>query len=74
MGIREGIEITEKGNLVVGKIVMGQDPISLVPVNVGIIHVSENPVGTQTIHVHGSPIDVRNIHVHGKTQTGVQIP
>ena len=65
MGTREGIEITEKGNLVVGKIVIGQDPISLVPVNVGIVHVCRNPVGTQTVHVHGSPIDVGTVHVHG---------
>ena len=74
MGTREGTEITEKGDLVVGKIIMGHDPISLVPVNVGIVHVRENPIGTQTVHIHGSPIDVGTIHVHGNTQTGVQIP
>ena len=62
MGTREGIEITEKGNLVVGKIVMGQDPISLVLVSVGIVHVRRNPVDTQTVHVHGN------------MQTGIQIP
>ena len=42
VGTREGIKITEKGDLVVGKIVMGLGPTSLVPIDVGIIHVHEN--------------------------------
>jgi len=33
VGTREGIKITEKGNLVVGKIVMGQDPIKLTKIH-----------------------------------------
>ena len=74
MGIKEGIEITEKGDLVVGKIVMELSPISLVPVDVGIDNAHGNPVGTRIVHVHGSLINVRTVHIHGNTQTGVQIP
>ena len=54
MGTREWIEITEKRDLVVGKIVMGLGPISLVLVDVRIVHVHENPVSTKTVHVHGN--------------------
>ena len=67
MGIREGIEITEKGDLVVGKIVMELGPISLVLVDVEIDNAYGNPVGTRTVHVHGSLINVRTVHIHGNT-------
>ena len=42
VGAKEGTKITEKGDLVVGKIVMGLGPTSLVPIDVGIIHVHGN--------------------------------
>ena len=74
MGTKGGTQITEKGDLVLGKIVIGQDPINLVPVDVGIVHVHRNLVDTKIVHVHGSPVNVGTVHVHGNTQTGVQIP
>ena len=74
MGTREGTEITEKGDLIMGKIVMGRGPISLVLVNIRIAHIHGNPVDTKTVHIHGSPVNVGTVHVHGNMQTGVQIP
>ena len=74
MGTREGTEITEKGDLIMGKIVMGRGPISLVLVNIGIAHIHENPVDTETVHIHRSPVNVGTVHVHGNMQIGVQIP
>ena len=74
MGTKGGTKITEKGDLVVGKIVMEQGLINLVPADVGIVHVHKNLVDTKIVHVHGSPVNVGTIHVHGNTQTGVQIP
>ena len=62
MGTREGTEIPEKGELIMGKIVIGRGPISLVLVNIRISH------------IHGSPVNVGTVHVHGNMQTGVQIP
>ena len=62
MGIREGTETIEKGDLTVGEIIIGQGLISLVPVDIGIVH------------IHRSPINVKTIHVHRSMQTGFQIP
>ena len=62
MGTGERTEITEKGDLIVGKIVMGWDLISPVPIDVGIVH------------IHGSPVNIGTIHIHRNMQTGVQIP
>ena len=73
-GHREGIEITKKGDLIVGKIVMGQGPISPVPVDVGIFHIHGNPVDAETVHIHRSPVNVGTVHVHRNIQAGVQIP
>ena len=62
MGIGERTETIEKGDLIVGEIVTRQGLISLVLVDVGIVH------------IHRSPINVRTVHVHRSMQTGVQIP
>ena len=72
MGIREGTEITEKGDLIVGKIIMGQGPIGLVPIDVEIVHIHRNPIDTKTVRIRGSPINVRTIHEN--MWIGVQIP
>ena len=86
MGIGEGTETTEKGDLIVGEIAMGRGPISLVPVDVKIvhihgslvnakaIHIHRSPVDAGTIHIHGSPANVGTVHIHGIMQIGVQIP
>ena len=61
MGTGEGAEITKKGDLIVGKIIMGRGPISLVPVNAGIVPIPKSRVDTRTDHVHVSMlIGVRN--------------
>ena len=52
MGIEERTETTKKGDLIVGEIVMGRGPISLVPVNVEIVHIHGSPVNTGTVHIH----------------------
>ena len=74
MGIEERTETTKKGDLIVGEIVMGRGPISLVLVNVGIVHIHGSPVNTGTVHIHSSLVNVRTVHVHGSMQTGVWIP
>ena len=71
MGTGEGAEITKKGDLIVGKIIMGRGPISLVPVNIGIIHIHGNPVDAGTVHIHRSLVNVGTVHVHKNMQTGV---
>ena len=83
MGTGEGTEITEKGDLIMGKIVMGRGLIGLVPVkveivrihgnlvNVWIVCIHGNPIDIETVHIHGSPINVRIVHVYGSMQTGV---
>ena len=65
---------------------MGWSPISLVPVNVGIVHIHKSLVDAETVHIHGSPIDtgtvhiqrshvnVRIVHIHGSMQIRVRIP
>ena len=73
MGTREGTEITERGDLIVGKIVMGQGPISLVPVDVKIAHIHGNPIDTKTVHIHRIPVNIESIHVQGNMQTEVYI-
>ena len=71
MGIGEGTEITEKGDLIMGKIVMGRGPISPIPVDVGTVHIHGNPIGVGTVHIRRSLINVEIIHVYGNMQTGV---
>ena len=74
MGTGERTEITEKGDLIVGKIVMGWDLISPVPIDVGIVHIHGNPIDVETVYIHGSPVNIGTIHIHRNMQTGVQIP
>ena len=62
VGTREGIEITERGDLIVGEIAMGRGQISSVPVDVGIVHIHENPIDDGTVHIHGSPVNVGTVH------------
>ena len=57
-----------------GEIATGQGPFSLIPVNIGTVHIHGNPVDAEIVHIHGSPVDIGTIHVHGGMQTGVQIP
>ena len=74
MGTGEGTEITEKGDLIVGKIVIGWGPISLVPINVRMVHIHGNPIDVETVYIHGSPVNIGTVHIHRNMQTGVQIP
>ena len=53
---------------------MGLGPISLVPVDVEIVHICGSHVDAGTIHIHGSPINIGTVHIHRNMQTGVQIP
>ena len=64
----------EKGDLIVEEIVTRRGPISLVLVDVGIIHLHGSPVDAGTIHIQGSPVNAGPVHVHGSMQTKVQIP
>jgi len=49
VGTREGIEMNEKGELIVGEIDMGWSPISPVPVDAGIILIPKSHVNVGTI-------------------------
>ena len=53
---------------------MGLGPISLVPVDVEIVHICGSHVDAGTIHIHGSPINIGTVHIHRNMQTRVQIP
>ena len=66
--------MTEKGDLIVGEIITGRGPISLVSVNIGTVDIHGNPVDVRIVHIHGSPVNDGIVHVHGSMQTGVQIP
>ena len=74
MGTEERTEITEKGDLIVGKIVMGWGLVSPVPIDVGIIHIHGNLIDVKTIYIHRSPVNIGTIHIHRNMQTRVQIP
>ena len=74
MGTKEGTEITKKGDLIMGKIIIGQGLVDLVPVDAKIIRIHGNPVDVNTIHIHESPVNVGTIHIHMSMQTGVRIP
>ena len=74
MGTREGTKITEKGDLIMGKIIMGWGLVGLVPVDIEIVPIHRNPVDIGTIHIHGNLVNIGTIHIHGSIQTGVQIP
>jgi len=70
-GHRKGTKITEKGDLIMGKIIMGRGLVGLVPVDVEIVCIHGNPVDIGTVHIHGNPVNVATVHVHGSIQTGV---
>ena len=74
MGTREGTKIIEKGDLIMGKIIMGRGLVGLVPIDIEIVCIHGNPVDIGTVHIHGNPVNVGTIHVHRSMQTGVQIP
>ena len=69
-----------------GEIPIRRSPISLAPVDVGIvrirgspvdvrtIHIRMSPVNTGTVHIQGSHYNVRTVRVQGSMLTGVQIP
>ena len=63
-----------KGRFDSGETRYGTGPISLVPVNVRIVHIHGNPIDTETVRIHGSLVNVGTIHIHGNMQTEVQIP
>jgi len=83
VGTGEGTETIEKGDLILREIVMGRGPVSLVPVDVrivhiygspidaGIVHIHGNPVDAGTVHIHESPVNIETVHVHESMQTGV---
>ena len=54
-----------------GGIAMGPGPISLVPIDFGIVHIRGSHVEVGTVHIHGSPVNVGTVHVHENMQTGV---
>jgi len=58
----------------VERIAMGPGLISLVSIDVEIVHIRGSHVDAGTVHIHGSPINVGTVHVHGNMQIGVQIP
>ena len=83
MGTGEGTETIEKGDLIVREIVMGRGPVSLVsidvrivhihgsPIDAGIVHIHRNPVDAGTVHIHESPVNIGTVHVHESMQTRV---
>ena len=74
MGTGEGTETIEKGDLIVREIVMGRGPVSLVPVDVRIVHIHGSPIDAGIVHIHGNPIGTGTIQVHKSMQTEIQIP
>ena len=64
MGTGEGTETIEKGDLIVREIVMGRGPVSLVPVDVRIVHIHRSPIDARIVHIHGNPVDAGTVHIH----------
>ena len=63
--------MTEKGELIVGEIDMGQGPISLVPFDAEPIHIHGSPVDIRIAPIPKSRVDIGTIHVHASMLTGV---
>ena len=51
MDTREGTEMIEKGELIVGEINMGRGPINLVPVDVKTVRIRESPVDVRIVPI-----------------------
>ena len=86
IGTEEGTKMTEKGGMVVRETDVRRDPISLVPVHVGIVPIHKNHVNAGTVpipknHVNAgtvpileSSVDVGTVHFHTDMLTGVRVP
>ena len=86
MGTKERTKMNEKEELVVGEIDAGWSPISLVPVNAGIVATPESHDNARTVPIPESHVDAGTIpilesyvetgtvHVHVSMSTRVQTP
>ena len=74
MDTREGTEMIEKGELIVGEINMGRGPINLVPVDVKTVRIRESPVDVGIVPILESHVDTGTTHVHAVMSIGVQTP
>ena len=66
--------MTEKGGMVVRETDVRRDPISLVPVHVGIVPIPKNHVNAGTVPILESSVDVGTVHFHTDMLTGVRVP
>ena len=66
--------MTEKGGMVVRETDVRRDPISLVPVHVGIVPIHKNHVNAGTVPILESSVDVGTVHFHTDMLTGVRVP
>ena len=74
IGTEEGTKMTEKGGMVVRETDVRRDPISLVPVHVGIVPIHKNHVNAGTVPILESSVDVGTVPFHTDMLTGVQVP
>ena len=74
MDTREGTEMIEKGELIVGEINLGRGAINLVPVDVKTVRIRESPVDVGIVPILESHVDTGTTHVHAVMSIGVQIP
>ena len=74
VGTEEGTKMTEKGGMVVRETDVRRDPISLVPVHVGIVPIHKNHVNAGTVPILESSVDVGTVHFHMDMLTGVRVP
>ena len=86
MGTKERTKMNEKEELVVGEIDAGWSPISLVPVNTGIVAtpeshdnartvpIPESHVDVGTIPILESHVDTGTVHTYASMPTEVQTP
>ena len=74
MGTGEGTEITEKGDLIVGKIVIGWGPISLVPINVRMVHIHGIPLTSRPFTFMGVPSTLGPFIFTGICRPGFKFP
>ena len=63
MGTREWTEMTEKEELIVGEIDMGQGSISPVPVDAEIVPIPESHVDAGTVPIPENHVDARTVPI-----------
>ena len=73
-GNGKGIEITKKGGLIAGEIIMGRGPTNPVPVDNRTVHIHDSLVDKEADHTRRSPFNIGTDHIHRNTQTEDQIP